>query len=41
MSIDDEEASSVWEDEYFKDDEVNPWMMAIAVVWLLTEMPST
>ncbi|RHZ47292.1 UBX domain protein [Aspergillus thermomutatus] len=28
---DDEEASCVWEDEYFKDDEVNPSMMAIAV----------
>ncbi|KAF7170252.1 hypothetical protein CNMCM5623_002729 [Aspergillus felis] len=28
---DDEEASSVWEDKYFKDDEVNPSMMVIAV----------
>lgn len=41
MNVDDEEASSVWEDEYFKDDEVNPSMMVIAVVWLLNEMPST
>ncbi|GAQ04800.1 hypothetical protein ALT_2121 [Aspergillus lentulus] len=31
MNVDDEEASSVWEDEYFKDDEVNPSMMVIAV----------
>jgi hypothetical protein len=36
MNVDDEETSSVWEDEYFKDDEVNP-SMAITVVWRLTE----
>ncbi|EAL92933.1 uncharacterized protein AFUA_3G06350 [Aspergillus fumigatus Af293] len=40
-SVDDEENSNIWEEEYFKDDEVNPSMMAIAVVWLLTPMPST